>query len=275
MKNLLIHFIFFLILLFVVLLSFYFLGKNFWYPYYKKCFIEKEIEPCIPTECNRTHIDSATGTIVMEKNCTEAPNITLFQTFQAPKISSDRRLKHLLADSDFIIYPKQLTLIGLKNEQILEVWGELNGKQAHIESYQFTAFSGQLGPKFKEGDRQIPEGIYGISYLNPNSKFHLSMRVNYPNDFDKKMARLEKRTNLGSDIMIHGSDKTIGCVPIGDDAIEELYFLAQKVGIKNIKVILSPVDFRTTKVKIKNDNHPWLKELYANITKEMQPFISK
>lgn len=267
MKNLLIHFIFFLILLSFVFLAFYFLGKDIWYPYYQKCFIEKEIKACTPIEHNRT--------IIIEKNCTEAPNIPLLPKPQTPKISSKQRLKHLLADSNFIIYPKKLTLIGLKNEQILEVWGELNGKETHIASYPFTAFSGHLGPKFREGDRQIPEGIYGISYLNPNSKFHLSMRVNYPNSFDKEMARKEKRTHLGGDIMIHGSNRTIGCVPIGDDAIEELYFLAKKVGIKNIKVILSPIDFRVTNVRIKTNKHPWLKNLYAKIKKEMKPFISK
>ena len=54
------------------------------------------------------------------------------------------------------------------------------------------------------------------------------MNINYPNAFDKKMAKKEKRTNLGSAIMIHGSDKTIGCIPIGNDKIEELYFLAEK-----------------------------------------------
>lgn len=275
MKHLLLHFLFFVSLLILLLMAFYFFGKEIWYPYYKKCYIQKEIEPKIITECNLTHVETSSPTDSVEQNCTEAPKITLFPTLQTPKISSERRLKHLLADSDFIIYPKKLTLIGLKNEQVLEVWAEHKGKKIHLESYPFTAFSGQLGPKFKEGDRQIPEGIYGISYLNPNSKFHLSMRISYPNAFDKKMARLEKRTNLGGDIMIHGKDRTIGCVPIGDDAIEELYFLAQKVGIKNIKVILAPVDFRTTTVIIKNDKHPWLKELYAKITKEMQPFISK
>ncbi len=68
-------------------------------------------------------------------------------------------------------------------------------------------------PKFKEGDGQIPEGIYGIEYLNPNSKFHLSMKINYPNSFDKEMAKIDNRKNLGGDIMIHGSNKTIGLYP--------------------------------------------------------------
>lgn len=279
MKALLLHFIFFITLLALFLLAFYFLGKDIWYPYYKKCYLEKEFQP-LPCpeckECNLTHVDlNATPPIVVEQNSTEVRNITLTSLPRTEKISSQRRLKHLLADSNFVLYPKKLTIIGLKNEQLLEVWGEHNGQQIHLESYPFTGFSGRLGPKFREGDQQIPEGIYGISYLNPNSSYHLSMKINYPNAFDKEMARLEKRSNLGGDIMIHGKDKTIGCVPIGDDSIEELYFLAEKVGIQNIKVILAPVDFRTTNVEIKNDKHPWLRKLYANISKEMQPFISK
>lgn len=284
MKSLLLHFLLFTSLLALLLVAFYILGRDIWYPYYHKCFQEKAIEtkaietkpiestPC--PECNLTHIDPhKIIPPVEEKNCTELPTLTSITP--SPKISSEQRLKHALADSDFIIYPKELTLIGLKNEKLLEVWGKLNGKQVHIITYPFTAFSGQLGPKFQEGDRQIPEGIYGISYLNPNSRFHLSMRVTYPNAFDKKMARQEKRTNLGGDIMIHGSNKTIGCVPIGNDNIEELYFLAQKVGIKNIKVILSPIDFRLTDVRITTHKHPWIKDLYADIKKEMQEFISQ
>jgi len=101
------------------------------------------------------------------------------------------------------------------------------------------------------------------------------MRISYPNSFDKEMAKKDKRTNLGGDIMIHGSNRTIGCIPIGDDNIEEVYYLAQKVGIENIKVILSPVDFRKITVNIKSNKYPWLRELYAKITKEMKPFTSK
>ena len=98
------------------------------------------------------------------------------------------------------------------------------------------------------------------------------MRVNYPNAFDKKMAKKEQRTNLGGDVMIHGKDVTIGCIPIGDNQIEELYTLAEKVGIDNIKVILAPVDFRTTQVTIKNDKYPWLAGLYARIGDEMRVY---
>jgi len=263
MKNFLLHFLLFITLLSLLTLAFYIFGKSTWYPYYKKCFIEQKVQavPCKEPTPKEIPI------VINQVPCPECPSYK-----ETPKLSSEQRLKRSLADSDFIIYPKKLTLIGLKNEQLLEVWGELNGKQVLIRTYPFTAFSGQLGPKFREGDRQIPEGIYGISYLNPNSKFHLSMRVTYPNAFDKKMAKREGRTKLGGDIMIHGSNRTIGCVPIGDDKIEELYFLAEKVGIKNIKVILSPIDFRLTNVNIKTKKHSWMKNLYSTIKQEMLPY---
>jgi murein L,D-transpeptidase YafK len=248
----------------IAIVLFYFLGKDIWYPYYKEYFMHKDIKSVECKECNLTHIDPDRIDI--------PPVINLKIVAPKEKLNSKQRLKRHLADSDFVFYPKKLTLIGMKDEKLLEVWGELHGKWVYITTYPFTGFSGRLGPKYREGDRQIPEGIYGISYLNPNSKFHLSMRVNYPNRFDKKMARREKRTNLGGDIMIHGSNRTTGCIPIGDDKIEELYFLAEKAGIGNIKVILSPVNFRKMEVEIKNDKHPWLKELYTDIKKEMRLF---
>jgi len=274
MKYLFIHFLLFTLLLISFISLFYLYGKNTWMPYYKKYSYQNEINLTCPP-CTLTHVGPLKPLIIkencIEKNCPDCPTCP-----KPEKLTSKQKLHRHLADANFIVYPKNLTLIGLKHERILEVWTKKNGKNIHLVSYPFTAFSGILGPKFKEGDRQIPEGIYGISHLNPKSKFHLSMRVTYPNAFDKKMAKKEKRTNLGGDIMIHGSDRTIGCIPIGDDKIEELYFLAEKVGMQNIKVILAPVDFRKTKVNItKKNKHSWLKELYAKIEKEMKPFTSK
>jgi murein L,D-transpeptidase YafK len=271
MKTLLTHFLLFSILLLSSLALFYYYGKHIWYPYYKKYSYKEptqQVEPIPCEECTLTHVGPLQPKIIeVEKECPKLPKPII------ESLTSTQKLKRYLADSDFVIYPKKLVLIGLKHEQKLEVWGQQKGKYVHIHTYPFTGFSGMLGPKLKEGDKQIPEGIYGIGYLNPNSKYHLSMNINYPNDFDKRMAKRENRTNLGSAIMIHGSDVTVGCIPIGDNKIEELYHLAEKVGIKNIKVILSPVDFRKIDVKIKESNKlPWLKELYADIKKEMSAF---
>jgi murein L,D-transpeptidase YafK len=135
----------------------------------------------------------------------------------------------------------KLRILVFKNERSVEVHAP-GWKVPRI--YPMTAFSGTLGPKLREGDGQIPEGIYGIGYLNPNSSYYLSLKVTYPNASDRARAKADGRTNLGGDIMIHGKAVTIGCVPVGDDAIEDIFYLASAVGIKNVSVVIAPYDMR-------------------------------
>lgn len=121
-----------------------------------------------------------------------------------------------------------------------------------------------------EGDRQVPEGIYGIESLNPNSLYHLSLRLNYPNEFDKRMALQDGRQNLGSDIMIHGSNMSIGCLALGDDVAEELFVLAARVGIKNVRIIITPVDFREQReFPVVQLDVTWTEMLYRQIAAAM------
>jgi murein L,D-transpeptidase YafK len=121
--------------------------------------------------------------------------------------------------------PDHLTLLVFKRERRLSVWVQQSGRWHYLRAYPILAASGTSGPKLREGDYQVPEGLYRIAWLNPNSSYHLSMRVDYPNAFDRLMAAREKRTRLGGDIMIHGNSVSIGCVAIGDPAIEELFTL--------------------------------------------------
>jgi len=112
--------------------------------------------------------------------------------------------------------PKSLTFIALKQERRFEVWGATwEGKPALIKTYPFTGFSGTLGPKLKQGDHQIPEGIYPITGLNPNSSYHLSIKVGYPSEEDRQIANEDGRTDLGGDIFVHCKSVTIGCIPLG------------------------------------------------------------
>ncbi|MHC4642127.1 MAG: L,D-transpeptidase family protein, partial [Planctomycetota bacterium] len=125
-------------------------------------------------------------------------------------------------------------------------------------------------PKLKEGDRQVPEGLYRIESLNPNSMFHLSLRINYPNEFDREQAKHENRTNLGGDIMIHGSNVSIGCLAMGDETAEDLFILTAETGIENISVILSPVDFRkSTFPEVTYSLSEWTDVLYEQIKQEL------
>ena len=170
--------------------------------------------------------------------------------------------------------PQSMVLIGLKAEKLLEVWISEDRQTYHLlKTYPILKASGQTGPKLAEGDRQVPEGLYKIESLNPNSRFHLSLRINYPNDFDQQMARQQGRTNLGGDIMIHGFRVSIGCLAMGDTAAEDPFILAALTQPENIRVLLSPVDFRVRDFDGDFSKLPdWTRPLYQQIKTELEKF---
>ena len=136
----------------------------------------------------------------------------------------------------------QVFLRAFKKEQNLEVWINEKGKEEFtlLHTYAFCSTSGTLGPKRKEGDLQIPEGVYSINHFNPLSNFHLSLGVSYPNKSDKILGDLQ---HPGGSIYIHGNCVTIGCIPITDDKIKELYVLAVEAknnGQENIPIHIFP-----------------------------------
>jgi len=111
----------------------------------------------------------------------------------------------------------------LKAERELELWMAKAEHFTLIKTYPICAFSGTLGPKLKEGDRQSPEGFYtvGRGALNPNSAYHLSFNLGFPNAYD----RAHQRT--GSYLMVHGDCVSIGCYAMTNAALEEIYGLVQ------------------------------------------------
>ena len=168
--------------------------------------------------------------------------------------------------------PKAVTLLAIKSEKRLELYANCaDGSPIKVCSYPILAASGQLGPKLREGDRQVPEGIYEVELLNPNSLYHLSIRLNYPNKFDRLMAMADNRTKLGGDIMIHGSNMSIGCLAMGDEAAEDLFVLTELVGLSNVRVIITPVDMRHEEMPKPDPESPkWLPELYDQIKESMK-----
>ena len=120
--------------------------------------------------------------------------------------------------------PREIFLRVFKHEAELELWARDDAARfQHIATWKILANSGQAGPKRREGDRQVPEGFYKIERFNPRSLYHLSLGLDYPNASDRVRSDPQRP---GSDIFIHGGDRTIGCLPLGDDAIEELYLIA-------------------------------------------------
>ena len=122
-----------------------------------------------------------------------------------------------------VVYPpKKITLVGIKQDRLLEVW--VSDPPRLLKTYPILGAIGTLGPKLRKGDRQVPEGLYRIESLNPNSLYHLALRVNYPNSFDKEKAEKDGRSNLGSDIMIHGKSCSVGCLAMGDSRRKSLHY---------------------------------------------------
>lgn len=173
---------------------------------------------------------SCESTIDM-RNWNETPNSDFLTTqLQFPRVrtafeSKKESLKQLLLNHSVYSFKIDLYLRAFKKEEILEVWikSKTETKYRKLETYDFCKTSGVLGPKRKEGDRQIPEGFYLISHYNPKSNFLLSLKVNYPNKADKI---LSDSTTPGNDIYIHGGCQTVGCIPITDDKIQEVYLLS-------------------------------------------------
>lgn len=185
----------------------------------------------------------------------------------------EKRLAPLFRKAGVPYPPPKLAFLGFKSEKRLEVYaGDSASSMKFIASYPILAASGGPGPKVREGDQQVPEGLYEIDYLNPNSLYHLSLHVTYPNSVDLARAKQEGRTRLGGDIMIHGNQVSIGCLAMGDEAAEDLFVLAALNGKEKIQVILSPVDFRTTGSGFELPEDPFVKTLYQSIRRELARF---
>jgi len=161
--------------------------------------------------------------------------------------------------------PHRVVLSAFKRERLLRLYAAASdGTVRYIRDYRIVGSSGGPGPKLAEGDGQVPEGIYPVGYLNPNSVVYLSLQVGYPNAFDRRMAARDGRHDLGGEIMIHGpSPGTRGCLALSRRAIEEIYVAAADAGAATTTVIISPVDFATGPPPAAEP--AWTVALYAEI----------
>jgi hypothetical protein len=166
-------------------------------------------------------------------------------TYDRVKVAYRKKLaiiKGLLKQQGINTLDIELFIRAMKQERVVEVFARQKGMKPFklVRTYKFCESSGALGPKRKDGDKQIPEGFYHINRFNPVSKFHLSLGLNYPNRSDKILG---DTTGLGGDIFLHGDCVTVGCIPITDNNIRELYVFAVEAkarGQKKIPVNIFP-----------------------------------
>lgn len=144
---------------------------------------------------------------------------------------------------------RYLYIRSFKYDSQLEVWVKNERADAYklFKTYKVCALAGTLGPKRIQGDYQVPEGFYHINEFNPNSNYHLSLGLNYPNLSDRL---LSDSLQPGGDIYIHGSCVTTGCIPITDQQMDELYILAlyaRNQGQDFIPVHIFPINFKNSR----------------------------
>jgi murein L,D-transpeptidase YafK len=171
-----------------------------------------------------------------------------------------------------------IVVVVYKHEQLMELYAKNKNDEAYkkIESYKICSSSGVLGPKRKQGDGQVPEGFYNIDRFNPSSSFYLSLGISYPNLSDK---RKSKFTDLGGDIFIHGDCVTIGCMPMTDDKMKEIYIYALQAkhsGQSKIPVYIFPYKMTNENMKsFANEykNQKELLEFWKNLKTGYDKFI--
>ncbi|GAA4327906.1 hypothetical protein GCM10023149_31640 [Mucilaginibacter gynuensis] len=172
---------------------------------------------------------------------TQKSNVRVKTAYADKQSLITERLKRLNLDMGNI----NILITVYKNERQLCIYAKRPDERAYkmLSSYDICALSGSLGPKRKDGDRQVPEGFYYIDRFNPTSAYHLSLGLNFPNAADKIKCGSAKP---GGDIFIHGKCLTIGCMPMTDDYIKEIYILAiqaRQNGQLKIPVYIFPFKF--------------------------------
>jgi len=159
----------------------------------------------------------------------------------SPKTLAEIEQKNMLKETPILVRI-------YKEEAELEVWKQTReGRYALLKTYPICRWSGELGPKIKEGDRQAPEGFYTVTpgQMNPNSSYYLSFNMGYPNAYDRSLGR------TGSELMVHGDCSSRGCYSMTDEQIGEIYALARESffgGQKAFQVQAFP--FRMTPVNM-------------------------
>jgi len=172
-----------------------------------------------------------------------------------------------------------ILIVAYKSEAVLDLYAKSpeEGSYRKLVSYPVCAASGNLGPKRRQGDRQVPEGFYRIDRFNPVSNLHLSLGIDYPNAADKRKTRA---ANPGGDIFIHGYCISIGCLSTTNALIEEIYLYAvyaRNSGQKTIPVYIFP--FRMTQDNMKKHEanyrgQPGLLDFWRNLKTGYDRFIS-
>ncbi|MFT3770245.1 MAG: L,D-transpeptidase family protein [Minicystis sp.] len=183
-------------------------------------------------------------------------------------------VKGLFTSAGVSFPPAQMLLRGFKKEHRLELWAasRAGGPFAHVTTYEICSGSGDLGPKRRQGDRQVPEGFYTLTEYNPASRYHLAMLVSYPSLSDRILG---DKVDPGNEIMIHGRCASVGCLAMTDERIQEIWIAATALryagGVVHVHIFPS----RDMKGLLAANEHPEHRAFWENLQEGKDFFESR
>jgi len=200
-----------------------------------------------------------------------------FPRVRAASKEKDEILRHRFKQKGISYPPRAILLRAFKKEALLELWATDASEKPYvlIHEYGICTSSGTLGPKRRFGDEQVPEGFYDLDWFNPQSNFYLSLHISYPNASDRILG---SRQNPGGDIFLHGDCASIGCIPITDDGIKEVYWLAVLVhdrGQQHLPIQIFPARLTDEGLKAlasSHSNQPALLPFWGNLKQGYDQF---
>lgn len=189
---------------------------------------------------------------------------------EAAARNREKEVRRLFDEAGVAFPPAELFVRVFKAEGELEAWAssEKGDAMRKIATYEICRMSGDVGPKRREGDMQVPEGFYRIDYFWPDSAFYLAGKVSYPNALDRQLGG----TAPGGDIMIHGGCASIGCIAMSDERIEELYVMGTSLKTKGARVAVHIFPTRDLHGLIASGEHPEHQAFWANLAEGLDAF---
>ena len=169
--------------------------------------------------------------------------------------------------------PTELKILVLKQEKQVELWGKFtDGTWKKLSFYAILAIAPQPGPKTRNDDKKTPEGIYDVKSINLNSPLYMTINLDFPSEADIMIAKQEGRDvkAMNKEFMLHGIAFSKDNVTLPNAALDDMFYMLTKVGLKNAKILIAPFDFRKEGLP-ETAVTDWAMERYKQMNDEMKP----
>lgn len=183
---------------------------------------------------------------------------------------AEAQWKPLFLQHNISFPPQHVSLILFKRDKKLFLYAGKNENETQLlKTYRILGSNERVGPKLNDSDKQIPEGIYKLASLNPGSSPQLALKIDFPNDFDRRMAEKDSRDSFRSQVLVHSGATSDSNVALKEQDMEELYTLASISEVSSWRFVFAPFDLRIEAREIKSNSPQWIDDLDQQLMREL------